>query len=75
MDTAARQRRSGVECPHCGDDSGVCISMRCLRCERPLCSRQVTPVLAASPYYPHKHRVNGHDCGPVQPILLPAGDP
>jgi hypothetical protein len=71
MGRATQQQRSDVECPHCGDDSGTCHAMRCLKCEALLCSRCVTPVLATHPYYPYKHRVRGHWCGPVQPMLLP----
>ncbi len=71
MEVASEQKPRGGECPHCGGDTGECISMRCLKCEALLCSRGVTPVLASSPYYPNKHRVRGHTCGPVQPLLLP----
>ena len=49
MDTPARQQQSEGECPHCGNDSGDCLSMRCLKCEALLCSRMVTPVLATHP--------------------------
>ena len=59
------------ECPHCGDDSNTCVSMRCLRCAAVLCSRLVTPVAPESPFYPYKHRVSAHNCGPAQPMLLP----
>ena len=75
VDMTARQQPAPVgECPHCGDETGTCITLRCLKCDRLLCSRQVTPVLPASPYYPYKHRASGHDCGPVQPALLPPGE-
>ncbi len=74
MDTIAGQQQSEGECPHCGNDSGDCLSMHCLKCKALLCSRMVTPVLATHPYYPYKHRVHGHSCGPVQPMLLPAGE-
>jgi hypothetical protein len=74
MDTTAQQPQSPEnECPHCGDTAGICIAMRCLKCETMLCSRAVTPVLATHPFYPYKHRVHGHWCGPVQPMLLPPG--
>ena len=35
-----------------------------------LCSRLVTPVLPSSPFYPHKHYVEGRACGPAHPLLL-----
>lgn len=60
-------------CTHCGDDSGVCVSLRCAKCGELLCSRSVTPVLPESPYYPNKHRTRGSYCGPVQPLLLAEG--
>ncbi len=73
MDTTSRQQPDD-ECPHWGVDSGACHAMRCLKCETMLCSRMVTPVLATHPYFPYKHRVHGHWCGPVQPMLLPPGE-
>ena len=74
MWTTARQQPAPAKCPHCGDETGTCTTLRCLRCERLLCSRQVTPVLPANPFYPYKHRAGAHDCGPAQPVLLPAGE-
>ena len=71
METSAQREALGGACPHCGDESGTCLTLRCLRCDRLLCSRQVTPVLPTNPRYPYKHRERGHACGPVQPVLLP----
>ncbi len=77
MNNAGRQQQQSPQhaCPHCGDETGTCTSLRCLKCEQLLCSRMVTPVLPTSPYYPFKHRVRGHTCGPVQPLLLPGSGP
>ena len=57
-------------CPHCGDDSGTCVSLRCNGCGALLCSRQVTPVLPSNPFYPFKHSREGHACGPIIALLL-----
>jgi hypothetical protein len=74
-DAGQQQQFPKDSCPHCGDQTGTCIALRCLKCEQLLCSRMVTPVLPTSPYYPYKHRVHDHTCGPVQPLLLPGGGP
>jgi hypothetical protein len=73
-DGIKQQARGREACPHCGDDTGTCVTLRCSKCERLLCSRQVTPVLPANPFYPYKHREGGHTCGPVHPVLLPPAD-
>ncbi len=74
MNTSAQTKQSGGECPHCEGGTGECVSMRCLKCDALLCSRCVTPVTDTHPYYPYKHRVHGHWCGPAQPMLLPPGE-
>ena len=71
MEGAAKQQKAPKgKCQHCGDESGTCTTFRCVVCSALLCSRAVTPVLASSPYYPYKHRVNGRYCGPVEQLLL-----
>ena len=67
---AAARRQAAGRCPHCGDESGACHALRCLRCGESVCSRQAMPVSARSPFYPHKHRALGRWCGPLQPLLL-----
>lgn len=70
MESATQRQQSSGGCPHCGDAAGVCVSMRCLRCEATVCSRQATPVSPRSPFYPYKHRALRRWCGPLQPLLL-----
>ena len=70
MWSAARRQEAG-RCQHCGDDSGVCHSLRCLRCGGTVCSRRAAPVSPLSPFYPYKHRALGRWCGPLRPLLLP----
>ena len=62
--------KTETACPHCGDDSGTCVSLRCVGCGVLLCSRQVTPVLPENPFYPFKHLREGHACGPAVALLL-----